>query len=467
MGIAETRSGIEKGLKTTAEEIGGIKIIHIPVAEILPHPLNPRPWSEFYQCHVSNNKVLEIINSIRATGYDNLEPIQVRQIGVGGDYQIISGHHRYCAIIAEGWKKAPCVTLELDDISTALRLVSRQGESIKPWDMAYHAYKLCVKEGACSQVEYGEKTGIAASLISKQVVACRVDEKAKLDRKLSTSACAAIGRAPESEWTKIARRVIAESLSVREIEQIVSPAPKIEPAQPMPVEVAANEKIEPTENIQVNQAVRTTVLPKVETKGLHQAIGQMTNLGRWKTKNKFDLALVNNSTLREDLVHACEKLVNLIHDKGRVIIVAEPRHAFTIINEMLDHDWVLEQQLAWLISASGSIEAEAMSWPNSHRNVLVFYKKNHPPTYFQGETAARHFKCLAQDIFRFGTSPGGGISASIAHLLLQTYAEIGSEILIPAAFEKDAIMAGQALNMKVTWLEPIETIFESISKEVS
>lgn len=436
-----------------------IRIVNIPVTKILPHPLNPRPWSEIYQCHVNDTKVLEIVSSIRATGYDGLEPIQVRKIG--STYQIVSGHHRYCALIAEGWKEAPCVLIELDDVATALRLVSRQGESIKPWDMAYHAYMLCVAEGICSQVEYGEKTGIAASLISKQVIACKVDKALGLDRQLSTSACSAIARAPESNWEEIAVQALKESLSVREIEQIVSPAPKTAAAPPMPTEITGNE-----DTATINQTIQTTVLPAVKIKGLHQPIGYISNLRLWNTESKFHLALVNNSTLREDLEDACEKLTSLIHKGGRIIIVAEPRHVFKVTNEMNLQCWALEQQLTWLTGNSGDTEATA-NWPNCYRNILVFCRENHPPAYFQGQAAAKHFKCPAQDLFRFSTSPGGGISAPIAHLLLQTYAGVGSQVLMPAAFEKDAIVAGQLLDMKVVWLEPIDTIFELISQEVS
>jgi ParB-like chromosome segregation protein Spo0J len=439
------------------------KIVEIPVADIFPHRLNPRPWSEFYQCHVSDAKVAELVQIIGANGYDYLEPIQVRSIG--DTYQIIAGHHRYCALIAAGWKTAPCVVVgNIDDLEAALRLVTRQGKAIEPWDLAKHAYRLCDVEGVCNQTEYAKKTGMTASLISKQIIASRVNSKIGLEQKLSISACAAIARAPVTEWERLSTMALEKSLSVHEIERLVSPPPPEETAKP--TEPAAP-VVTNGGDAEIEPKPETTPLAPLKIRGLYAAVGHMTSLNRWKpvTLEDYDLVLFNYSTLREGLEEATERMVTVVKKTGRIIAIAEPRHCNQIINEMRDHDWLLEQQLVWLYGTTQPIAPDDVTWPNCYRMILVFNTFTSKP-YFNGIEVASYYKCTAQDLFKFGTSPGGGISASIATILFKTYVPIASSILIPAAFEKDAIVAGQIMDMKMTWLEPIETIFEAINKEL-
>jgi ParB-like chromosome segregation protein Spo0J len=228
--LLPTKSKVKPGIKSAAsissteetlpkKDTLIVNLMMIKADLIHPHPLNPRPWSDIYQCHVHDDKVEELIASIQASDFDLLEPVQVRQMG--SVYQIVAGHHRYCALVALNRKEIPCVLIVVaDDVEAAIRLVTRQGRSIDPWDLAKHAYDLCCEEEMCSQTDYSKKTGYQATVVSKWVRAERVRQTLDM-RGLSVTACATIARAPENRWRDIANQAIDRKLGTREIDALV------------------------------------------------------------------------------------------------------------------------------------------------------------------------------------------------------------------------------------------------------
>jgi ParB-like chromosome segregation protein Spo0J len=274
---SEVKSAIESTVSTsfTEETLPQtdtllVNLIMIKADLIHPHPLNPRPWSDIYQCHVHDEKVEELIASIQASDFDLLEPVQVRQIG--SIYQIVAGHHRYCALVALNRKKIPCVLIAVaDDVEAAIRLVTRQGRSIDPWELAKHAYDLCCEQEMCSQTDYSKKTGYQATVVSKWVRAERVRQTLDI-RGLSVTACAIIARAPENRWRDIADRAIEFKLCTREIDALVVEAqgktPDISISQPevlSPVVTGLEKSVDLDQHLVVRKSIPANTTEEEES----------------------------------------------------------------------------------------------------------------------------------------------------------------------------------------------------------
>jgi ParB-like chromosome segregation protein Spo0J len=203
--LAESsRSGSPTMRTTQADSSYGVKRLEIPIAlipieRIQPHPLNPRPWSERYRARVHEDKVDRLMTIIGTNGYDPTEPITVRQTAPG-EYQIIMGHHRYCAMRELGHVNIPCtiVAAKLTALDAALMMLTRQGKAIEPWYAAEHAYQLCEVQGL-KQSEYARATGYELSVINKWVCAYRVRAQTK-NQTLSVTISALVARLPEADW---------------------------------------------------------------------------------------------------------------------------------------------------------------------------------------------------------------------------------------------------------------------------
>jgi ParB-like chromosome segregation protein Spo0J len=436
-------------------------IVFFSADQIYPHPLNPRPWSDTYQCHVHEEKVEELIHSMRSAGYDQLEPVQVRKLADA--HQIVVGHHRYCA--ARLLKlQIPCVVLDLDDMEVAIRLVLRQGRSIDPWDLAKHAYQLCQAENMCSQVEYGTKTGYSASLISKWVRAEQVRLATSI-KGLSVTACATIARAPENCWLEIAEQAIHHKLGTREIDELVAktqgkvlPPPEIE-LMTVPEILPSSEK-----SIELDQHLVTKTIPRNVPVGMYLPTGYKSNLRRWQQQyGSFDLILADLSILREDHQLAIAEMFKLLNKSGRVIFICEARHSFGLLTIAKTQGLELQQKLIWFRGQDHAEDLASGLWPNAYREILVFQPLG-GLGYFDGLSAAQHFGIKPSDVIKLAASVNGGISATLSELLYRAYAPTSARILIPAAFEAQAILAGYRLNHRMTWLEASETLFESIMK---
>jgi hypothetical protein len=176
-----------------------LSISLIPIDRIQPHPLNPRPWSERYRARVHEEKVDRLMVIIGSHGYDPTEPITVRATNAG-EYQIIMGHHRYCAVRELGHASIPCaiVATTLSSTDAALMMLVRQGKAVEPWYAAEHAYQLCEIQGL-KQSEYAHATGYELSVVNKWVCGYRVRTQTK-NQSLSVTVCALVARLSEVDW---------------------------------------------------------------------------------------------------------------------------------------------------------------------------------------------------------------------------------------------------------------------------
>jgi ParB-like chromosome segregation protein Spo0J len=195
-----------------------VSIALVPIGLLRPHPLNPRPWSEIFQVRVHPEKVERLIASIGSAGYDPAEPICVRAMDDG--YEIIMGHHRYCAVRALGHSTIPCKILPANttEIDAAMMMLARQGKTIEPWFAAEHAYTLCDVQGL-KQSDYAKSTGYEVSVINKWVMAYRVAQATTT--RMSVTSAALVARTPVANWATLARIIVERNWNTRRVELAV------------------------------------------------------------------------------------------------------------------------------------------------------------------------------------------------------------------------------------------------------
>lgn len=145
----------------------------LPIESIHPHPDNPRL--------VMRDDVVNGIAANIQDGFDPAHALIVRDMG-DGQYQIISGHHRYEAAKQAGLNQVPCWIRAMDDDEAYMALVTSnsQGE-LSPLEIGMHALH-CV---GLSSGGRGQRGGLRAyaeaiakdhSNVAKLVSAARVAE---------------------------------------------------------------------------------------------------------------------------------------------------------------------------------------------------------------------------------------------------------------------------------------------------
>jgi ParB family transcriptional regulator, chromosome partitioning protein len=464
-------------------------IAYLETNKIFAHPLNPRPWSETYQCHVHDSKVAELVASITNEGYDLLEPIQVRQIGE--TFEIIAGHHRYCAMSALKHEKVPCVILDIGPIEAVMRLVNRQGKELDPWGLANHAYMVCEVEKICNQGTYAKKTSNQSTLISKWVRACvvleEIGKKYSINNRVNVTTAATVHRLPKETWKETIDLILKEEMPTRGVEALVNArlgktttADKKTPVLPEIVdpsvltgddsgEETITETTTQTDKVVSQVAVEKTKAIKSNIPvGLHKPIGIQANMLTWKPEagTNFQLVILDHSGTREDLDIVLEKINEVLATDGRLIIISEPTHTHWVIEDAEANDIELEQKLIWFKGANNKDALESRMWPSSYKEILIFRPVD-GMGYFAADECCKHFEIAPADVLKIGASIDGNISNTLAEIIYRTYCPPAGRILIPAVMEAQIINAATRLNHKVTWLEPNETLFQKIEGTIS
>jgi len=232
-----TRRGLGRGLSAlipNAVQAGsGAEAYEIPIDQITPNPRQPRT-------DIDEGGIAELAESVRAVGV--LQPIIVRPHGAG--YQIIAGERRWRAARAAGLERVPVRVLATSETeSLALALIENlQREDLNPIEEA-RGYRRLLSEHQMTQAELAEKVSKSRSTITNALRLLDLPEEVQVlvyEGKLSAGHARAILTVQdEASRARLAEKVVAEKLSVREVENLArlylvgqtdrpprSPAPK-------------------------------------------------------------------------------------------------------------------------------------------------------------------------------------------------------------------------------------------------
>jgi len=209
-----TRRGLGRGFEVLIGGSGRSELAQIELDQIHPNPRQPRK-------RFDSEQGSGLAESIRAQGL--IQPVVVRPRLEGG-YELIAGERRWRAARDAGLATVPALVREADDRDTLLLgLVENVArEDLSPIEEA-RAYALLLDEFTLALGEVAERVGKSKPTISNRVRLLELpdDVLAMVERReLSEGHARAVLAVPDHDGRRrLARRIVAEGLSVRAAER--------------------------------------------------------------------------------------------------------------------------------------------------------------------------------------------------------------------------------------------------------
>lgn len=190
----------------------------LPLARIRPNPLQPR--KEFRE-----EDLADLEASLRVSGL--LQPITVRPAPRGQEgFELIAGERRFRAAQRLGWSEIPAVVRDVDD-QTLLSLAmveNLQRADLNPIEEA-EGYDQLIREFSLTQQEVADIVGKDRSTVANTLRLLALPASVRRlvwDGALSVGhARALLGLGDTTAMADLAREVVAQGLSVRDVEQRV------------------------------------------------------------------------------------------------------------------------------------------------------------------------------------------------------------------------------------------------------
>lgn len=218
--MAMKERGLGKGLGAlmgdavyTEEQAGSLSTL--PISQIQPGMKQPRKKFDA-------DAIAELADSIREHGL--IQPITVRRLA-SGYYQIIAGERRWRASKEAGLNEVPVNIIEADDKKVMeLGLIENlQREDLNPMEEA-NGYKVLMDEYGLTQEEVAQRMGKSRPAVANALRLLNLPDAVRFlleEGQLSAGHAKAILAAPAGEaQKKLAQKVVAEGLSVRETEAL-------------------------------------------------------------------------------------------------------------------------------------------------------------------------------------------------------------------------------------------------------
>ncbi|WP_040159244.1 ParB/RepB/Spo0J family partition protein [Nigerium massiliense] len=250
MATARARTGLGRGLgdlirptsepDPTTEPQAGPEKVHdpvpapegsyfgeIPVGEIRPNPRQPRQVFD-------EDELDELIGSIKEVGL--LQPVVVRPLPTaedGSKFELVMGERRLRATKAAGLATIPAIVrkTETHDLLRDALLENLHRAQLNPLEEAA-AYQQMLEDFGCTQEELSVRIKRSRPQISNTIRLLRLP--APVQRRVAAGVLSA-GHArallmltDPVEQERLAQRIVAENLSVRAVEEIVSMGTKPE-----------------------------------------------------------------------------------------------------------------------------------------------------------------------------------------------------------------------------------------------
>lgn len=230
-----TRRGLGRGLEALIpsspaeakasglEQVPGARFAEIPVDEIVANPRQPRRVFD-------EDDMSELVHSIKEVGL--LQPVVVREVG-RDRYELIMGERRWRAGIQAGLATIGAIVRDTsdEDLLRDALLENLHRSQLNPLEEA-SAYQQLLEDFGCTHEELATRIGRSRPQISNTVRLLRLTPA--VQRRVAAGVLSA-GHAralvtvsnPEIQ-ERLAKRVAAEGLSVRTLEEIVTVGPDTE-----------------------------------------------------------------------------------------------------------------------------------------------------------------------------------------------------------------------------------------------
>ena len=215
--------------------------MEIDIDLLRPNKFQPRT-------QIVDDRIEDLSRSIRSNGM--IQPIVARK--VDGGYEIIAGERRWRAAQRAGLLKVPIVVRDIpEDRLLAVALIENiQREDLNPIEEAF-AYRRLSDEFHLTQEQIADAVGKDRSSIANFVRLLRLPQEVRASVASNAltmgHARALLGLSDEGAQLRVARDIVARSLSVRETEALIRKAAQPADAKPeKPTDVhtrAAEEKL--------------------------------------------------------------------------------------------------------------------------------------------------------------------------------------------------------------------------------
>jgi len=233
--MAVARRGLGRGLEALIpstpaeaeaaglEQVSGATFAELPITAIKPNARQPRTVFD-------EDELSELVHSITEVGL--LQPIVVRPKGAN-TYELIMGERRLRASKAAGLTSIPAIvrdTADEDMLRDAL-LENLHRSQLNPLEEAA-AYQQLLDDFGCTHEELADRLGRSRPQISNTLRLLRLSPA--VQRRVAAGvltaghARALVSVASPEIQDRLAQRVVAEGLSVRALEEIVTVSPEAE-----------------------------------------------------------------------------------------------------------------------------------------------------------------------------------------------------------------------------------------------
>ncbi|NJP99233.1 ParB/RepB/Spo0J family partition protein [Streptomyces zingiberis] len=201
----------------TAEPVTGAHFAELPLDSITPNPRQPREVFD-------EDAMAELVTSIQEVGL--LQPVVVRRLGAER-YELIMGERRWRACREAGLERIPAIVRVTEDEKLLLDalLENLHRAQLNPLEEAA-AYDQLLKDFACTQDQLADRIGRSRPQVSNTLRLLKLSTPVK--RRVAAGVLSAgharalLSVEDSEEQDRLAHRIVAEGLSVRAIEEIVT-----------------------------------------------------------------------------------------------------------------------------------------------------------------------------------------------------------------------------------------------------
>jgi len=230
--MTTTRRGLGRGLEalipsTPAEaeeaglqEVQGATFAEIPIKQIVPNPRQPRQVFD-------EDELSELVHSIKEVGL--LQPVVVRATGPQ-QYELVMGERRWRASQEAGLDTIGAIVRDTsdDDLLRDALLENLHRSQLNPLEEAA-AYQQLLEDFGCTHEELAERIGRSRPQITNTLRLLKLTpnvQRRVAAGVLSAGHARALVAVSNAEiQDRLAQRVVAEGLSVRALEEIVTVEP--------------------------------------------------------------------------------------------------------------------------------------------------------------------------------------------------------------------------------------------------
>jgi len=215
------RSGLGKGLgalipATERMEDNDAALRELPLSEITPNTYQPRG-------HFDEEALVSLAASIQAVGV--LQPVLVRQTGAQ-QYELIAGERRWRAARRAGLQTIPAIVRPTEDVRSLEQALieNLHREDLTPLEEAA-AYQQLVEEFGHTQEEVAQRVGKSRSAVANTLRLLHLPpsiQRLLAEGQITAGHARALLGSPDRAFQEqLARAVVSEHLTVREVEDRV------------------------------------------------------------------------------------------------------------------------------------------------------------------------------------------------------------------------------------------------------